>query len=142
MVIAMVMLMGRCCTIFHQDTELSHTYHISLLLFRSVLPLLPPQTLAPLLQLFLHVSSSHSSIPLAFTFAVIPTFVSLLLGELHTVSSPLRGVHLLCLCPPFLSPSPLLLLSFLFVSSSITPSSSAVDSCLSRGNLIIHPSEL
>lgn len=38
-------------------------------------------------------------------------------------------------------PSPFLH-SSLVVSSSISPSSSPVDSCLSRGNLFIHPSEL
>lgn len=47
--------------------------------------------------LFLQIPSSHSSIPLAFMFAFIPTSLSLLLGELHTVSL------LLCMSPSALS---------------------------------------
>lgn len=109
-VISMVMLReglwGDCCTIFHQYTELSHTYHISLFLFPSVLSLSPTNARSSS-QLFLHVSSAHSSIPLAFMFAFIPTSLSLLLGELHTVSFPLCRVHLLLSCLPFLSSSPL-----------------------------------
>lgn len=81
-------------------------------------------------------------------FFLIPTSLSLLLSELRTVPLPLCRVHLLLSCLPFLSSSPLSLSlslsssSSLVVSSSISPSSFLVDSCLSRGNPFIHPSQL
>ena len=111
---------GDCCTIFHQDTELSHTYHISLSsCFLSVLSLSPTNARSSSSLLF-HISSSHYSIPLTFTLALIPTSLSLPLGELCTVSSPLCGVHLVLSglpLPLLLTPSssPLLSGCFCFV---------------------------
>lgn len=141
-----------CCTIFHQDTELSHTYLISLSLFLFSFCVVFPQVLAPSSQAipsrrflpFFHPSGIH----VCFFFFLIPTSLSLLLSELRTVPLPLCRVHLLLSCLPFLSSSPLSLSlslsssSSLVVSSSISPSSFLVDSCLSRGNPFIHPSQL
>lgn len=148
-VISMVMprecCWGDCCTIFHQDTELSHTYHISLSSCFPLCCLFLPRALAPLLSLFLHIAASHSSIPLAFMFAFIPTSLSLLLGELHTVAFPLVCcVHLL-VSPFFFSSSPLspllsspLWLCLLLAHPPLLPWIHA----FSRGNLFIHPSQL
>lgn len=72
-----------------QRTE-SHVPHLS----PPALLLAPTNARSsPLLSL--HVSSAWSSIPPAFVFAFISTSLSLLLGELHAVSSPLCRVHLL-----------------------------------------------
>ena len=107
--------------------------------------------------LFLHRSSAHSSIPPGvpwlgfFFFSFIPTSLPLLLGELHTVASPLcksPSAPLSCL-PPL----PLLLLLLLLPSFS-SLLFLAVCFLLARppllpwihafhvGTFFIHPSEL
>lgn len=124
--IAMVIPRGGCwvdcCTMYHQDTELSHTYHI----YNIALPVAlcgdssqhkhkHTQPLAPLL-LFLHVASSPSFHPSCLLF--ILTSLSLMLHKLHIAS--FSWVHLLLNSPLFSAP----------VVSSSSPSSSPVDSCL------------
>lgn len=108
----------------------SHIPHLSLFLFplcvvsfshkRSLLfSAIPSRLFSP----FFHPSGVHVCFYSHLS-------LSLLLGELHTVSSPLCRVHLLLSCLPLLLLFPSFSFSSLAVSSSISPSSSSVDSCL------------
>lgn len=98
-----------------------------------------PQTLAALLRSY-SFTSLQPILPslccscllfFSFFFCYFPPLLSV---QLDTVSFPLFRVHLLLSSSSPLSPCSLI------VSFSSSPSSSPVDSCLSRGNLFIHPS--
>lgn len=111
----------------HQDTELSHTYQIALSLFLSLLLL--PSVLSP-----------NNGPLLCYSFtSLLPGLPSLwCLRPLLFPSVTAALDRFFPFAPPFFFF--FLLRSSLVVSTS--PSSSSVDSCLSRGNLCMRPSEL
>lgn len=101
-----------------------------------------PQTLAPLL--CYSFTSLQPILPSLWRWCLL-----LFPPLCHCCSVSFTPSPLLCaesICSSLVSlpsPPPPFFLSSLVVSSSISPSSSSpVDSCLSRGNLYIHPSEL